>query len=576
MSSKKSTGLSKKIPAIFQGIPDINSGPSQSPLGPGLPSSLFSRSRKPAANPLRIVFEVGEASFKMGILARKDSHLWEPLQTFKKYFEPSSDGKFKRDFVALGTTLKEWIEKFPGIPFHECRLLLTGKGIFVGEEEKPAGPRKTIRDSLVFQLAEKCPFPVEESTLLFEAKEKTVSVVAVQNSLKDTVLSLFHEKGIYLHLVTTLPVVYESIRPYGLPDSNFLLMDLGRSQTSMILFRKGEFYAMRDVVGGGEQITRAMMGTFVVEDSQIVISYEEAARLKETLGLPTADLLANDGEVKLSQLAARIRPIFEKLVSELRSSLFVFQKQFPTEKIETLVLTGGGAQLKGIESFLTKQLNMPVQLLNTEKIHPQLDLSLVPLIGLGCANEKRFNFAAVEDRWKPKLEGVRNFLKVGSFMSLVLLTLGGAWFGWKLGNAQKELHHQEMQYQGLTAEAQKMEELNALLKAIAERREWLRMQIGSSGPNVESVLLELSHLTAPAVILKKLIYQTQTAPSMNFEGWVQEGPRSPDLMLAEFLEAINASPFFYGSILESRDSQSPSGKAVEFLIRTQLVAPLEG
>ena len=123
-------------------------------------------------------------------------------------------------------------------------------------------------------------------------------------------------------------------------------------------------------------------------------------------------------------------------------------------------------------------------------------------------------------------------------------------------------------------EAQKIEELANLVNEINSREKILRSEIG---PQVRlgGVLREISAIVPRAISMKSLGYSREAQFSMDLEGIVQTRQGSPDLVLANFLEHINESPFFENSSLESRSSEDQGEKAIQFVIKAHLVVPNE-
>ena len=57
--------------------------------------------------------------------------------------------------------------------------------------------------------------------------------------------------------------------------------------------------------------------------------------------------------INLSKISFLVRPVLEKLVAEISRSLDYYKSQFHAERIDRLLLTGGGANLTDIASYLS-------------------------------------------------------------------------------------------------------------------------------------------------------------------------------------------------------------------------------
>ena len=56
--------------------------------------------------------------------------------------------------------------------------------------------------------------------------------------------------------------------------------------------------------------------------------------------------------------------MLERLAAEIGRSLDYYRSQFNEERIDRILLTGGGANLKNIVSYLANELRLPVEHFN--------------------------------------------------------------------------------------------------------------------------------------------------------------------------------------------------------------------
>ena len=61
------------------------------------------------------------------------------------------------------------------------------------------------------------------------------------------------------------------------------------------------------------------------------------------------------------ELSTIMMPFLDAIVNEVKKADYTYRQQFPTAmKTERVVLTGGGANLSGIEKYFEKEFGMPV------------------------------------------------------------------------------------------------------------------------------------------------------------------------------------------------------------------------
>lgn len=581
MQKKKPTGLSKKVPAIFQGIPQANprsageaqeSMPDDRERNPSEEIRSSSEEIRSFAGTVKLLFEVNETSAKV-LLVAKHASLWE-VKEVRRFPVPSPlPERYQFDWAHFTEWLRATIEEFSIRSLYEVRVLWSGGGIFVAEVDKPQASAKNMREALIWEIAENLPFPVEESQLRFDDKGERVLVMVMENAFLEPLLECFHDAEIYPSVVTALPVAFQALHShFSLLDSgNNLLVHMTRSRTFILAFRQGRFHSIREFPLGGEHMTKSMMGTLIVDETHVDIGYEEAQVLKETLGLPTPDLMADPEEPKRSQLAARIRPLFEKLTGEFRNMISRFQKQFPEETIDGIYLSGGASEMNGLDDYFSSQMHLPVQKLDVAKMDPKLRLSEVNLTGLAYAPEGRLNFAAAEDLWKPRFELYRERLKKGAFWMGVGFLILALWTGIKIGMSYYEARKHESVFRQMGASNEKIMELDTLLGQIGGIKNIRSREIAPEPP-LGRMLRELSQLIPDPIFLKRLDYQKHPKPVAEFRGVIRMSNRSPDVVLSDFLESLNRSPVFQKSQLESRSGETDREKGyVHFVVRTQLM-----
>jgi cell division protein FtsA len=173
-------------------------------------------------------------------------------------------------------------------------------------------------------------------------------------------INLYLERFVYNPILMAEAVLMPAEKEMGVA-----LVDLGGGTTEISVFEQGTLLSTSVLPIGGEYITK---------DLAIVLrtSIEEAARIKEESGIAAISMASSDvmvnvrniqgNEVKqVSQhviadiVAARVNEMVQMIHAELVQSTYL-------EKLPGgLVLSGGGAQLKGIAEVMEAYLNIPVR-----------------------------------------------------------------------------------------------------------------------------------------------------------------------------------------------------------------------
>ncbi len=151
------------------------------------------------------------------------------------------------------------------------------------------------------------------------------------------------------------PVAYHTLavqRPgeEGTLPSCCLLLDVGDRTTNICVLANGATVFARTMLRGGGALTAAVGRAAGVETQQ-------AAALKHAHGfVASAQLPATTATEQ--QMDAVLRAALEPMLRELRQTLASHRARSKTP-IESIVLTGGGARVRGLPEYLTEALELP-------------------------------------------------------------------------------------------------------------------------------------------------------------------------------------------------------------------------
>jgi len=150
--------------------------------------------------------------------------------------------------------------------------------------------------------------------------------------------------------------IARSLIQNGVSDYPTLIIDLGASRTSFIIFSG---YAVRftsSIPVSSQEFTTAIARTMQVD-------LETAEKLKIKYGLETK--ATQEG----GQVFDALIPPLTDLIEQIKKCLAYYQNHASHEhlpphhqNVEKIMLCGGGANLKGLPDFLARQLNFSVNL----------------------------------------------------------------------------------------------------------------------------------------------------------------------------------------------------------------------
>jgi type IV pilus assembly protein PilM len=123
------------------------------------------------------------------------------------------------------------------------------------------------------------------------------------------------------------------------------IIDIGSRSTSVIIVDKGQVVFSAQTDFAGASLTQALA-------TSLSINPVRAEELKKERGI-----IGTGPNYELSTI---MMPFLDAILSEVKRADFSYRSQFPkASKIERAILSGGGANLLGIEKYVQSQLGIP-------------------------------------------------------------------------------------------------------------------------------------------------------------------------------------------------------------------------
>lgn len=134
-----------------------------------------------------------------------------------------------------------------------------------------------------------------------------------------------------------------------------IFLNLGAKKTTLSAYGPRDTFFSRDLNIGGWHFTDELM-------MQYGLSYEEAEKVKKEQGM-TPDL-PRKGAKDAESLGLAEKSVMEKLGDEINRSLRYYVKESGQSVFTHIILTGGGAILPGLDTYLSNKFNLPLELYN--------------------------------------------------------------------------------------------------------------------------------------------------------------------------------------------------------------------
>lgn len=237
----------------------------------------------------------------------------------------------------------------------EASASLPTFSVFMSVFEFPEMSQSDLEKSLTYQARQYVPLPISEVALDWIKvgeredekgfKFQQVLLISVPQELIKKYQIIFKGAGLNLRLleIESLSINRSLIAQDRTPT---IVVDVGSLATNVSFFENGQFKFNFQSDYAGASLTQSLA-------SSLNINPIRAEELKKEHGI------LNVGPNY--ELSTIMLPFLDVIISEVKKAQFNYQSQFFTpHKTERIILSGGGANLAGIEKYFEKEFNFPI------------------------------------------------------------------------------------------------------------------------------------------------------------------------------------------------------------------------
>lgn len=239
----------------------------------------------------------------------------------------------------------------------------------------PSMSPKELEGALIFQAKQYVPLPLSEVALdwlkvgEFEDesgfKHQKILLISVPQEHIRKYQKIFKEAGLNLGAleIESLSVA----RIFKNDPTPTVVVDIGSRSTNIVFLNAGELKMHTQTDFAGASLTQALAASLSINPAR-------AEELKKEKGIS-----ASGPDYELSTI---MLPFLDAIINEVKKAIYVYETQLKdSSKVERVVLSGGGANLVGIEKYFGREIELPVV-----KAAPfsrfEYDPSLEPLVSV--------------------------------------------------------------------------------------------------------------------------------------------------------------------------------------------------
>jgi len=252
-----------------------------------------------------------------------------------------------------------------------------GYSVIVKKIDVQTATEEQLQETIHLEAEQYIPFDISEVNIDYQilgeaetgSDQMSVILVAAKKEMIGEYINLVQMVGLNPCIIDVDAFALQNIfeANYDLTDENVVLIDIGANKTSLNILKSHSSVFMRDISMGCSQINQKII-------SLIDCSYAEAEQLKLS---KQADKISPDD---LNQL---ISSVVSDWCIEIKRALDFYYSANPDEQIKSIVLSGGGAQIKEFRQLLATETSSDVETINPFKrlhIAEHFDLSYLEQI----------------------------------------------------------------------------------------------------------------------------------------------------------------------------------------------------
>lgn len=378
----------------------------------------------------------------------------------------------------------------------------------------PYMPRSELREGIKLELKNYFPFSTDNAFIDIEVirdvvdkgvrKYEAVVATCPVNTVS-RYLAILAKAGI--RPASFVPVSYALQKAagasYAASGKTAAFIDIGEKNTELIILKGGGLVFSRKIPVTGSDFTKSMTGVLVSDRGKTQLTLEEAEKIKREIGIPAeTESRIIDGKISSVQILSMLRMPLEQLASEIARCLDYYREETGAGKVDSIVLSGGGASLGGLVKFLSEELGMEVKLsdplenLKVEKDavrdRDKVSHRLALAVGSALAGAKDINLLPPEIKDEAKRVVARGTIEVIATSVVIVSALFYIGMKIQLGNFEKRITVARLEFSSLRLQLAKAEAQALANTVLADEPQW------------EDVFTELSNLIPESIHITKL------------------------------------------------------------------------
>lgn len=429
------------------------------------------------------------------------------------------------------------------------------ESIIIKQLVLPAVPKEEIQEVIKWQLKGEVPFNIENAVLDWQivkeysdedgTKKNIITCILAASEIINKNLSILGDCGLTPLRISSSPFNYAYILSHLQENPSVIaVLDMGYKDTTLCIYNS-KLNFIRNLAFSSHKLTQSLTATLISDRGKVELSYEKAEDIKKTFGIPAEKVGILKDNIQASQVISLMRPFLEELTRELKRSLEYFSSSPKEKSPSVFYITGGGANLKNLERYLGKELNINISKLplpgciNTQKIDKEKlekdQSQMMSAIGASLADSGGINLLPQELKTQ-KIEFIETVsLRVVTIILSAILLFSLFIFKFQERDYKKRLKTAQIHLQtieGIRVLKQKIYLMQLAIDRIQKHR-----------IPVDGLLKQISNIVPGNILLNELNLDTE-GHVLILKGAVSASESVAQPVLTDFMKKIETSAFF--------------------------------
>jgi type IV pilus assembly protein PilM len=304
--------------------------------------------------------DIGSSAVKLVELKEKKGGTFELVKMGLERLSPEAivDGSIMDSSLVVETISRLNSEK--GIKNSNYATSLSGHSVIIKKISLPAMSPEELAESIQWEAEQYIPFDINDVNLDYvplssgSGDNIDVILVAVKKEKINDYTSVISQTGKVPVLVDVDAFALQNAYEMNYPVSEgkvLALVNVGASVTNVNVLSGSTSMFWRDITFGGNQYTDAIQ-------REMSLSFEQAEDLKKGQAV---------GDRTVQQVIPILNSVSEDFSGELRKTLDFFTATSGADRVDEIVLSGGGSGVLNLDATLRDKFGIPVTIMDPFK-----------------------------------------------------------------------------------------------------------------------------------------------------------------------------------------------------------------